>query len=74
MKIVDPYLFSYTKQITGFRTIYALYLNIILIYSQKNKYVFVSVSVYYVAVRTIVLSHHGSNLARTVIVYDIIHR
>ena len=32
-----------------------------------------SVSVYYVAVRTIVLSRHGSNLARPVIIYDIIH-
>ena len=33
----------------------------------------VSVSVYYVAVHTIVLSRHGSNLARPVIIYDIIH-
>ena len=33
----------------------------------------VSVSVYYVAVRTIVLSRHGSNLARPVINHDIIH-
>ena len=33
----------------------------------------VSVSVYYVAVRTIVLSCHGSYLARPVIIYDIIH-
>ena len=33
----------------------------------------VSVSVYYVAVRTIVLSRHGSNLARPVIIHDIIH-
>ena len=32
-----------------------------------------SVSVYYVAVRTIVLSRHGSNLARHVIIHDIIH-
>ena len=32
-----------------------------------------SVSVYYVAVRTIVLSRHGSNLARPVIIHDIIH-
>ena len=32
----------------------------------------VSVSVYYVAVRTIVLSRHGSNLARPVIIHDII--
>ena len=31
------------------------------------------VSVYYVAVRTIVLSRHGSNLARPVIIHDIIH-
>ena len=31
------------------------------------------VSVYYVAVRTIVLSHHGNNLARPVIIHDIIH-
>ena len=30
-------------------------------------------SVYYVAVRTIVLSRHGSNLARPVIIHDIIH-
>ena len=33
----------------------------------------VSVFVYYVAVRTIVLSRHGSNLARPVIIHDIIH-
>ena len=33
----------------------------------------VSVSVYYVAVRTIVLSRHGINLARPVIIHDIIH-
>ena len=33
----------------------------------------ISVSVYYVAVRTIVLSRHGSNLARPVIIHDIIH-
>ena len=33
----------------------------------------VSVSVFYVAVRTIVLSRHGSNLARPVIIHDIIH-
>ena len=32
-----------------------------------------SLSVYYVAVRTIVLSRHGSNLARPVIIPDIIH-
>ena len=32
-----------------------------------------SVSVYYVAVRTIVLSCHGSNLAWSVIIHDIIH-
>ena len=32
-----------------------------------------SVSVYYVAVRTIVLSRHGSNLARPDIIHDIIH-
>ena len=32
-----------------------------------------SVSVYYVAVRTIVLSRHGSYLARPVIIHDIIH-
>ena len=32
-----------------------------------------SVSVYYVAVRTNVLSRHGSNLARPVIIHDIIH-
>ena len=32
-----------------------------------------SVSVYYVAVRTIVLSCHGSNLARPFIIHDIIH-
>ena len=31
-----------------------------------------SVSVYYVAVRTIVLSRYGSNLARPVIIHDII--
>ena len=31
------------------------------------------VSVYYVAVRTIVLSRHGSNLARPVIIHDNIH-
>ena len=31
------------------------------------------VSVYYVAVRTIVLSRHGSNLTRPVIIHDIIH-
>ena len=30
-------------------------------------------SVYYVEVRTIVLSRHGSNLARSVIIHDIIH-
>ena len=30
----------------------------------------VSVSVYYVAVRTIVLSRHGSSLARPVIIHD----
>ena len=33
----------------------------------------VSVSVYYVAVRTIVLSRHWSNLARPVIIHDTIH-
>ena len=33
----------------------------------------VFVSVYYVAVRTIVLSRHGSNLARPVIIHDIIY-
>ena len=33
----------------------------------------VSVSVYYVAVHTIVLSRRGSNLARPVIIHDIIH-
>ena len=33
----------------------------------------VSVSVYYVAVRTIVLSRHGSNLAKPVMIQDIIH-
>ena len=33
----------------------------------------ISLSVYYVAVRTIVLSRHGSNLARPVIIHDIIH-
>ena len=33
----------------------------------------VSVYVYYVAVRTIVLSRHGGNLARPVIIHDIIH-
>ena len=33
----------------------------------------VSVTVYYVAVRTIVLSRQGSNLARPVIIHDIIH-
>ena len=31
------------------------------------------ISVYYVAVRTIVLQRHGSNLARPVIIHDIIH-
>ena len=30
-------------------------------------------AVYYVAVRTVVLSRHGSNLARPVIIHDIIH-
>ena len=41
----------------------------------QNSYcmLIVSVSVYYVAVRTIVLSRHGSNLARPVIIHDIIH-
>ena len=39
---------------------------------RQNKYT-LSVSVYYVAVRTIVLSRHGSNLARPVIIHDIIH-
>ena len=34
---------------------------------------FVSVFVYYVAVRTIVLSRHGSSLARPVFIHDIIH-
>ena len=33
----------------------------------------VSVSVYYVAVSTNVLSRHGSKLARPVIIHDIIH-
>ena len=33
----------------------------------------ISVSVYYVAVRTIVILRHGSNLARPVIIHDIIH-
>ena len=33
----------------------------------------VSVSVYYVTVRTIVPSRHGSSLARPVIIHDIIH-
>ena len=36
-------------------------------------YIHVPVSVYYVAVRTTVLSRHGSNLARPVIIHDIIH-
>ena len=31
------------------------------------------ISVYYVAVRTIVLSRHGSNLARPVIIYGLIY-
>ena len=35
--------------------------------------ILLSVSVYYVAVRTIVLSRDGSNLARPVIIHDIIH-
>ena len=35
--------------------------------------VYVSVSVYYVAVRTVVLWRHGSNLARPVIIHYIIH-
>ena len=39
----------------------------------QNKVWSVSVSVYYVAVRTIVLSRHGSNLERPVIIHDIIH-
>ena len=38
-----------------------------------NSCVFLSVSVYYVAVRTIMLSRHGSNLARPDIIHDIIH-
>ena len=33
----------------------------------------ISVSVYHVAVRNIVLSRHGSNLARLVIIHHIIH-
>ena len=33
----------------------------------------VSVSVYYVAVRTIVLSRHGSKLARPVIIHGLIY-
>ena len=33
----------------------------------------VSVSVYYVAVRTIVLSRHGGNRAKPAIIHDIIH-
>ena len=40
-----------------------------LTYSQNLTFV----SVYYVAVRTIVLPRHGSNLARPVIIHDIIH-
>ena len=46
-----------------------------LLYSKIQKILrdSVSVSVYYVAVRTIVLSRHGSNLARPVIIHDIIH-
>ena len=40
---------------------------------RKQTYISVSVSVYYVAVRTIVLSRHGSNIARHVIIHDIIH-
>ena len=43
------------------------------IYFFQRKKDFVSVSVYYVAVRTIVLSCHGSNLAGPVIIHDIIH-
>ena len=35
--------------------------------------IFVFVFVYYVAIRTIVLSRHGSNSARPVIIHDIIH-
>ena len=38
-----------------------------------HKSLWVSVFVYYVAVRTIVLSRHRSNLARPVIIHDIIH-
>ena len=34
---------------------------------------FICISVYYVAVRTIVLSRHGSNLERPVIIHVIIH-
>ena len=44
--------------------------------SEKNWGRRLSVSVYYVAVRTIMLSRHGSNLARPVImviIHDIIH-
>ena len=41
-------------------------------HAHKAISVSVSVSVYYVAVRTIVLSRHGSNLARPVIIHDII--
>ena len=38
-----------------------------------KRYVHVFVSVSYVAVRAIVLSRHGSNLARPIIMHDIIH-
>ena len=41
------------------------------VYTVRTLYLFVYV--YYVAVRTIVLSRHGSNLTRPVIINDIIH-
>ena len=43
------------------------------IFIQLCNVVSVSVGLYYVAVRTIVLSRHESNLARPVIIHDIIH-
>ena len=57
------YIFGWKSFVNGFRYVIQKY---IMIYC-------ISVSVYYVAVRTIVLSCHGSNLARPVIIHDIIH-
>ena len=62
---------SYTYILISFSHLNKNKRYITLLYSTHLQYA--SVSVYYVAVRTIVLSRYGSNLAKPVIIHDIIH-